>query len=237
MIRIWSIDESLPVDSPSFVETSRNAVTPYLKKFLTAPHPFRKGVMCPFMPKALASNDVHFTYFDSKCKDQELQNLIRFCVEFYKSRHDTSFGAIIILFESEFDILRLLRAHIDAKANCIENGVMLGALYKDSPASSLHSEEYFPLRTPTPILVLRDLTVQDLQFLNPDHYGVLAKLKFLNSFIQKFSAPPMKGYAKNQVNEAKLLRRSYRIHLGIRFGLFTILIGCIVAFCTYRWLT
>jgi len=236
MIRIWSIDESVPVGLPGFVKVSYDAVMPYLAKFLTAPHPFRKGAMCPFMPKALSCNDIHLTYFDGDWRDQDLQDLIRACVAFYKTRPANSFGAVIILFESNFEVLRLLRAHIGAKPNCIENGLMLGALYEDSPAPSLHSENYFPLRTPVPILVLRDLTVQDLQFLNPDHYGLLAKLKFLRAFIRKFSTLPVKNYAKSQVDEARQLRRRYWILLAARLGLAMLLAAGVVGFCVRWWL-
>ncbi|KHL76036.1 hypothetical protein PpSQ1_02090 [Pseudomonas putida] len=185
--------------------------------------------MCPFMPKALACNDVHFAFFDSRCSDRDLQNIIKSCVDFYVSRRAGSFGAVVILFEADFDVLRLLRAHIDAKPYCIKNGLMLGALYEDSPAPSLHSQEYYPLRTPVPILVLRDLTVQDLQFLNPDHYGVLAKIKFLNAFVRKFSSSPMKSYARNQIDEAKRLRTNYRLLLGGRLASVLLVAGIFIA--------
>lgn len=230
MIQIWPIGDSAPVDSPQFVQSCYEGVTPYIEDFLTALHPYRNGVMCPFMPKALAEKNIYFTYFDGKESDQYLQNLIYKCINFYKSRASKSFGAIIILFERDFDILRLLRVHIDAKTNCIKNELMIGALYKDSQAPSLHSANYFPLRTPTPTLVIRDLTAQDLQFLNPGHYGVISKLKFLNSFISKFSAPDIKGHTKIKVNEAILLRRRHRVTLGV-FSFF-----CFLAVFGVIWL-
>lgn len=215
MTPLWTIGDSAPADAPLFVESCYKSVTPYLEKFLTASHPYRNGVMCPFMPKALADKNIYFAYFDASNTDKNLQALIEYCVDFYKSSPKASFGAVIILFEHEFDILRLLRAHIAAKTYCIRNELMIGALYEDSQASSLHSEEYFPLRTPTPVLVLRDLTAQDLQFLDPGHYGIISKLKFLNSFITKFSTPSTKGYTKTKVDEAKILRQQYVYKLGI----------------------
>ncbi|WP_347881646.1 DUF6875 domain-containing protein [Pseudomonas sp. GD03867] len=235
MTQIWTIGDSAPVDSPKFVQSCYESVTPYVEGFLTALHPYRNGVMCPFMPKALAEKNIYFTYFDSKDTDQRLQHLIGKCINFYKSRPNTSFGAVIILFEQDFDILRLLRMHIDAKANCIKNELMIGALYKDSQAPSLHSADYFPLRTPTPTLVLRDLTAQDLQFLNPGHYGVISKLKFLNSFIKKFSTPDMKGHTKIKVTEAIMLRRRHRLTLAVSGFCWSLVALGIIGFTYYRW--
>lgn len=218
MTRIWSIGDSPPIDSPSFVKKSYDAVTPYLVNFLTAPHPFRNGVMCPFMPKALTAKNIYFTYFDSEETDRQLQSLISSCTGFYNARLEKPFGAVIILFEADFDVLRLLRAHIDAKAHCINKELMIGALYKDSQAPSLHSVDYFPLRTPIPTLVIRDLTAQDLQFLNPGHYGVLSKIKFLNSFIRKFSKTTTKVHTKNKVDEAIVMRKRYKAILCLWSG-------------------
>ncbi|MDD0841422.1 DUF6875 domain-containing protein [Pseudomonas sp. Gutcm_11s] len=224
MPNIWAIDTSPPAGSPRFVEKAYAGIKPYLEVFLTRQHPFRNGVMCPFMPKALEVNEVYFSYFDSNGSDKEIQTLIKECISFYKSRDIKAHGTVIILFEDGFDVMRLLRAHITAKVNCIRNGLMIGVLYKDSPAPSLHSNDYFPLRTPTPTLVLRDLTSQDLLFLEPEHYGVREKLSFLNSFIKKFSTPNVKGYTKKQVEQALLLRKQYRTQALRKIALFAIIV-------------
>lgn len=231
MNKTWRIGDLVPENSPAFVKSCYEGVLPYLTDFLTAQHPHRNGVMCPFMPKALGSKNVHFTYFKSSDTDLQLQELIAACVDYYKNREDSTYGALVILLEDNFDMHRLLRAHIDAKHNCIKNELMLGALYKDSQAPSLHSQEYYPLRTPTPILVLRDLTAQDLQFLSPDHYGIYSKIKFLNSFINKFSAQTTKGFTKTKVDEAVSLRRKYLRAILSWCSLITLLI------ITALWLT
>jgi len=198
MAKIWKIGNSPPSGAPEFAYSSHKGVIPYIQNFLTSPHPYRSGAMCPFMPRALAERNIYFTYFETEKTDQELQQLIKFCSDFYKNNRNNSFGAVIILFNEEFDLNRLLRAHIKAKITCIDNELMIGALYKESQASSLHSQDYFPLRTPTPVLVIRDLTTQDLQFLHPNHYGIISKIKFLNKYIQKFSKPSAKGKTKEK---------------------------------------
>lgn len=219
MTCLWKIGDFPPPGTPDFVSSAYDGLTPYLLKLLTAPHPYRSGVMCPFMPGALAKRNIYFTYFDSKNTDKELQQLISFCIDFYKANRQGAFGAMIILFEGEFEVLRLLQAHIKAKSSCIRNELMLGALYKESQAPSLHSDKYFPLRTPTPILVMRDLTAHDLQFMHPNHYSTFSKIIFLNSFIRKFSKRPSQGKIRIKVEEAILLRSQYLLKILIFSGL------------------
>ncbi|AMK30283.1 hypothetical protein AWT69_001646 [Pseudomonas putida] len=59
--------------------------------------------------------------------------------------------------------------------------------------------------------------------MTPGHYGVFSKLKFLNSFIGKFSSEHVKGYAKGRVGEALAMRRRYRVMLGAGTGLLVLL--------------
>lgn len=219
MTCIWKIGDFPPPETPDFVSSAYDGLTPYLLEFLNAPHPYRSGVMCPFMPRALAGKNIYFTYFDSNKTDKELQQLIRLCIDFYKVNRHCAFGAIIILFEAEFEIIRLLKAHIKAKSTCISNEIMPGALYKESQAPSLHSDKYFPLRTPTPIFVMRDLTIHDLQFMHPNHYSTFSKIKFLNSFIRKFSKSPSQGKIRIKLKEAILLRSKYLLKILISCGL------------------
>lgn len=215
MTCIWKIGESAPSETPDFVKSAYDGIKPYLFQFLTKPHPYRSGVMCPFMPKALTGENIYFTYFESSNTDKQLQQLIKRCIYFYKTNRQDFFGAMIILFDTQFDILRLLQSHIKAKTDCIKNELMLGALYKESQAPSLHSDQYFPLRTPTPIFVMRDLTAHDLQFMHPNHYSIFSKIKFLNSFIKKFSKSTSQGKIKIKVNEALLLRRNYLLKVSV----------------------
>lgn len=209
MTYFWTIEQPLPTGIPTFVQEAYTSVLPYLTEFLVSKHPHRNGVMCPFMPKAIESGDVHFTYFEDNGSDKELQALIKLSIDYYKNRGKEEHGAIIILFSESFDLIRLHQAHIVGKITCIKNEIMLGALYRNSPSPSLHSKNYFPLRTPTPTLVMRDLTPQDLLFLEPGHYGVWTKIKFLTSFIKKFSKKEKKGYTKKQVETAIKLRKKY----------------------------
>ncbi|MCY1548476.1 hypothetical protein D9M68_845910 [compost metagenome] len=104
-------------------------------------------------------------------------------------------------------------------------------------APSLHSEKYFPLRTPSPILVLRDLTPSDLVFLEPGHYSSWAKYGFLRSFIKEFSSSNS-GYAKRQVDLARQLMNKYKkgIIKSLVFWLCGITVLAITVLFVQGWL-
>ncbi|WP_369811668.1 DUF6875 domain-containing protein [Pseudomonas citrulli] len=208
---LWSIDSFESRNVPDFVRNAYTDILPYIKSFLTSKHPHRNGVVCPFMPQAIKNQEIYFTYFEPQHNcDETITN----CLKFYTSHRDKkTFGAIIILFPEDFSIEELLKIHIRNKEQCIRQSMMLGALYRTSSAPSLHSSEYYPLRTPTPILVLRDITASDLVFLEPDHYSLKSKHIFLSAFIRHFSADRRSSYTDLQLAKAITLRKfiTYKI--------------------------
>lgn len=173
--------------------------------------------MCPFMPKAIIDNAVYFTYFETARSDQDFEAMLKECIGFYLVRQKEASSALIILLEKSFSIQRLTEFHHIAKVPCIKAGIMIGYMFKDNSAPSLHSEKYFPLRTPTPILILRNLTPQDLIFLAPNQYSLIRKVHFLNSYLNRFSGRRLNNRQADLVYEAKRLRRKYLVKLSARF--------------------
>jgi len=210
MTSIWSLTSAPPEDVPNHVAKLQEGLIPYLTQFLTSRHPHRGGVMCPFMPKALENDDIFVSLFDANMSVSHLQESLKACIDFFKQRESLGHGAIVIMFAPSADLVKLHQLHVAGKLLCMEKDLMLGLLYRDSSAPSLHSHDYFPLRTPTPTMVIRDLTSQDLQFLTPDHYGTKEKIRFLNSYIKKFSGTEGKRSLMKQVTGAKTLRLRYR---------------------------
>ncbi len=204
----WTTSSYNSQSVPVWVDSTYGDILPYVTEFLTAKHPYRNGVMCPFVPQALKNKTIYFTYFDNHDISGSAV-LLDSCIELFKQMVGDDHGAIIILFRPDFAVADLLAIHIDNKIKCIKNFIMLGALYKNSSASSLHSEYYFPLRTPTPSLVLRDITSSDLAFLEPDHYSPFTKIIFLSAFIRRFSRKKsISRFTTEQVCQAKVARRS-----------------------------
>lgn len=216
----WTISSFSPEGLPAFAVSAFEEVRPYVEAFLCAPHPFREGAVCPFVPSALKHDRIFFTTCAESDTPQDHAACIRQCVSFYLARKNESggFGALIILFPKEYDTGQLLELHFQNKEECVLQSLMLGALYATNQASSLHNKEYFPLRTPTPILVIRDMVVSDLIFLDPRRYNIHKRLKFLEAFIKAFAS--QKGpTAQAQVQEALRLHQYYKSKQRIRYSL------------------
>lgn len=116
------------------------------------------------------------------------------------------------MFPEDYSIKKLSDIHYLSKIFCIDNYIMIGATFKDNNAPSLHSDEFFPLRTLTPCLILRDLTVHDLLFLDPEHYAIDKRIRFLSKFIERFE-DGMKAKENDEVLKAKDLLNEYRQEL------------------------
>lgn len=209
--KFWTIADFSPENVPEFGQIAYEKVLPYVRDFLCAQHPFREGVVCPFVPSALKNDRVYFTICSDNDSLEGHSKHIQSAVDFYLKRKSEygGFGALIILFPQDFDIGKLLDLHFLNKEKCVTQALMLGALYATNQAPSLHNKEYFPLRTPTPILVIRDMVTSDLVFLDPRHYNIKKRLTFLESFIETFGSH--KGLAaQEQVREARQLYRHYQ---------------------------
>lgn len=210
---IWSISSGCPAEVPRWAEEGYKALLPYVASFLVAKHPHRKGVVCPFVPRALKDDEIYFSYpsGNTNIAATDIGQQIKHCIEYYKARKSRVPGSVIIIFPQDFDIKELFKVHIANKESCIKEHLMLGVMYDKNAAPSLHSQEFFPLRTPVPILVIRDLTISDLVFLDPDHYSVQERYKFLSAFIEKFDEEgmPKNSYAALQIKQAKEMRDLY----------------------------
>lgn len=209
--KFWTIGSFNPSCTPISIVAAYTGVLPYVKDFLCAPHPFREGAVCPFVPAALKNDRIFFAACSEDDTSLGHANHIEHCIKFYLSSkaHNKNFGALIILFPREYDVGKLLELHLQNKEQCVRHSLMLGALYCTSQAPSLHNEGYFPLRTPTPVLVIRDMVASDLMFLDPKHYNLEKRLVFLGAFIETFQN--QKGIvAQKEVQKALTLSRHYK---------------------------
>ncbi|UZJ58007.1 hypothetical protein OKW98_15405 [Pseudomonas sp. KU26590] len=194
---------------PDWAADNYQKILPYVTSFLTSKHPYRNGVMCPFVPKAVKEGLIYYTYYQNDTAAGSGHVLRNLLLDFKRLIGESN-GAIVVILKENFSIEELLKIHIANKKRCIKSSVMLGALYKTNSATSLHSTEYYPLRTPTPTLVLRNLTSSDLVFLNPTHYSRFERIAFLSAFIRKFSGAAEKSsFTRQQVSTANELRAKY----------------------------
>lgn len=215
----WPANTPPPPDLPRQILQAHLQTSAYINEFLVDQHPYRKGHVCPFVKSSLVMEGVVFSFVEAtdgtKPKNQ-IKHRVRDYLEFKSHFQDTQ-SSMVILFPPNFSERTLVGLQLSLKSYCIKRKIMIGALYPNSTAPSLHSEDYFPLRTPTPTLVLRDLVPMDILFLTQDRHHSVSKIGFLKEYIQKFSDHPSKN-VRDKVQDARQARRALRRFLIIRGG-------------------
>jgi hypothetical protein len=187
---MWLAGANMPSDIPSAFYDSYNMNLAYINDFLVAQHPYRKGHVCPFVQSSLSANGTAFSTINEANFSAAWPILLQKIDEFvqFKKQFPDARTSLILLLPEEMSEQTHLKLQAKAKKLCVQRHLMIGALYPTSDAPSLHSADYFPLRTPTPTLVLRDLVPMVMQFLTQDRHNVLEKAAFLQHYIEKFAS-------------------------------------------------
>jgi hypothetical protein len=219
----WTLREFRGSIHPEWASNCLTLLEPYVNNFLVSNHPYRDGKVCPFMPSAIKEDRVFISYIHNVESDIEykLNELLEGFIEFKKSKKELL--SLLVLFPSNSDISNLLNIHYRFKKISIKYLLMLGLFYPTNQATSLHSKSFYPLRTPTPIFVIRDIVFTDLVFMNQKRYFLIDRIKFLSSYIRKYSKNNSMGI-QQEVLKAKNIRISIFLKL---------LLLCVAIFCIF----
>ncbi|MGH8605725.1 MAG: DUF6875 domain-containing protein [Gammaproteobacteria bacterium] len=137
--------------------------------------------------------------------------------KFLKVRGRGNLSALIVLFPDGHPLDGLLRIHRDLKIWCVKRHLMVGVLSPQSGAWSLHSRDFFPLRTPVPTLVVRDMALFDTQFLIDGPYNLHHRISFLSAYLERFEDSTLSN--RPEVEYARdLYRRYIRVQLTRRIS-------------------
>lgn len=227
-ISTWTTNTVCISKLPAEVRELYEGVSSYVTGFLTAKHPFRRGAVCPFVTAALKRDMIHYSFIGSM-DPAEVRTMTEESLQHYlelKAGSRDNFSAMVILLPRNFQTEWLLEVKEACKEACIAKFVMIGALYPANPAPSLNHPDYRPLRTPSPVLVLRDLTPADLLFLHPSRYNLRRKLSFLRAFIFRFKGRPSEA-VREQVARAEELTKGFQRRLWLDWFLRFALVGAV----------
>lgn len=205
---LWKPNDAPPEGSPLWVRSSHQAVVPYVRDFLTAPHPYRSGTMCPYIPAALRSGSIHFAAGETDASTRRLLATTQALIEkFSVERTPGVPSALIILFPADHPLRNLLHIHRQVKVWCVRRRLMVGVLSPVSDAWSIHSRDFFPLRTPVPTLVVRDMALFDTDFLVDGPYSLPDRVAFLQTYLHRFNGE--RHAARPEVRRARELYQRY----------------------------
>ncbi|MES1245584.1 MAG: YbaK/EbsC family protein [Acidobacteriota bacterium] len=161
------------------VEPLREIVA-WSEEYLCKPHPElgREGPVCPFVLAAMRKG----LFFLAVCRGRDFdQAAVQATIMSYRDwflevapreGSDVAFKTILILFPDleQDDIPRLIDAtQENLKPGYVEKGLMIGEFHAGPPAKAgLWNPHFRPLRSPVPMLVIRNMVATDFPFLRDE---------------------------------------------------------------------
>jgi hypothetical protein len=170
----------------------------WCREFLMQPHPDlgRGGSVCPFMPRAMGLNRIAFVVVRTRGRtDSEVDAVIARLREGFQEMEpvtgpESLEKAILVILPdvSEQDAPAVVdEAHRRLKSDFVASGLMIGKFHPASDQGGLHNPGFRPLRSPLPLLAIRYMVGSDLPFLNRVDDPVPDRIKFLESYEQRFA--------------------------------------------------
>lgn len=156
----------------------------------------RKGPTCPFVPGSLKLDSIFLGLVTQEQAGdmQSMEAVVMDMLERFKSMEPkvgpkAQHKAIILIFphitlEEAPKMIDGLQKKL--KPLFVSEGLMVGEFHKLNNACGLHNSNFFPLRTPTPCLAIRNMVPSDIVFLNGAEFSVEIRRSMLSRYLQRF---------------------------------------------------
>lgn len=159
----------------------------------------RSGPVCPFMPRSLKQQSTYFFIIsnDDNSTEQRLTKIVRQCKYHFLHRlkpiekkiEILVYKCLIILIRSS-NISHSMIDQIQTALKpefVLQYGLMIGEFYESSNSTAKRNEDFYPLRTRVPLLVIRYMVADDITFLNQKHkYPVNIRLNMIKKYLQLY---------------------------------------------------
>ncbi|MFQ4142701.1 DUF6875 domain-containing protein [Chlorogloeopsis sp. ULAP02] len=183
--------DNIQQDIPYLLE-----VMEWVKTFLARPHPDlgRSGAVCPFVPHSLKSNSIRLAVIRAKnLQPQQVEDIVKNYRDTFleiepQDREDGINKAFLLIFpDLDLDDAATLIDSIQQKLKpfFVEEGLMIGEFHKRTETRGLHNQDFYPLRSPIPLIAIRFMVEADLPFLmNANNLDL--RVKYLEAYLQRF---------------------------------------------------
>jgi hypothetical protein len=190
MPRLWRSSEVEQLEDP---DHPLARMLDWVKSYLAQPHPElgRRGAVCPFVPEALEVDSIQLALVADPAVTREsiAQIITRFRDVFLATEPTRGPGAMQKAFLVVFPELGSEGAALvdevqfSLKRYFVEHGLMLGEFHATNQSPGLRNPDFFPLRSPVPMLAIRNMVDSDLPFLIREGYPAAERASFLRSFV------------------------------------------------------
>lgn len=187
LVRTSEVARNHPADS------ALSDVLEWMHDFLSQPHPElgRKGAVCPFVPIALEKDSIQMAQIvDPNPSVESVEATIRrfrdlFLVTEPTRGPEAINKAFVVVFPNlgpdSAGLVDTVQSRL--KKEFIDCGLMLGEFHMANKKAGLRNAEFRPLRSPIPMLGMRQMVDSDLPFLDRAEYQPEQRSSFLRSYL------------------------------------------------------
>lgn len=214
---IWSAEEVRNLDTaPGPART----VMKWIDSYITRSHPSlgRAGVVCPFVPPALAVKSLWLAIVrDSRPSKDEMCGALKEYMTKYehlepRTGETKSLKVLVLIFpgvprESAIELIG--GVHAIMKPLVVEAGLMLGEFFEGNDSPGLYNRDFHPLCSPVPLFVYRQMVADDLVFLTKKSDSPASRIRFISSYLKNLGA----NLSSTRLSEAKVALAAARHEL------------------------
>lgn len=186
-------------------------VLDWVHGFLAQPHADlgRKGPVCPFVPVSLELDCIWLSEVSDEGLDKEkIAEIISGYRELFFSTPPNEGPeminkAIMVVFPNlgEEGAKIVDEVQFNLKKHFVDRGLMLGEFHSKNESPGLRNEDFRPLRSPIPMLVIRHMVDSDLPFLLRSVYPANDRASFLRSYLSRLRGGSLSTTKFNQALE------------------------------------
>lgn len=211
----FSETQSDPSVAPEVV-----AIGKWIREFLASPNAQlgRTGPVCPFVPLAIRFDTILIASVPapktSEWGLEALQSAVRqeksefHSIPLAAAEH-SRFRAILLVFpwvSNSLEANAIDQTQRELKLEFVEEGLMLGEFHEWNVTPGLHNQDFKPLRSPVPLLALREMVEQDLPFLHRPTDSPELRIGLLEAYLRVFQkklAPEYRERALRELSRAQ----------------------------------
>jgi hypothetical protein len=166
----------------------------WVYQYIAKPHGRlgRPGAVCPFVPAALNFQSLWISIVDPAPRhEHEMCECLKAYLKLYQLLKPTNeegrdLRTLVVAFPTlaQSNTPAFMdKVHAAVKPLLVNVGLMLGEFYSESRSPGLHNPDFFPLRSPVPLFVYRQMVPGDLMFLNKASDPPEKRIQFIQSYI------------------------------------------------------
>jgi hypothetical protein len=189
-LQLWSVRDVRSGDVPASAQPALSTIVDWSAEYLIPEHPDlgRDGPVCPFTKTSMEQGLFLLGHLRANAAKHDITQTIVAFREWYLQMATTindrlrKFLTFVLVMQDvdPADATEIDDLHRSLKDSFVEQGLMLGEFHPANAKPGLWNEEFRPLRSPIPLLVIRVMVQNDLPFL-------VESEKHLDAYLSNFA--------------------------------------------------